>query len=151
MNRHERRARAAQLRRHTSKLPADLTAVPQEQWPPNRYGSTQSIRVGVFQSNRYLVQVFQELPMEIGGERIGVRRITVNRVEVEKNLDWKDDIRWDDLQDIKRDLGMADNYAVEVYPADFDVVNVANMRHLWVLDRPLPLGWVKQVGVDGQA
>jgi hypothetical protein len=34
---------------------------------------------------------------------------------------------------------MAD--AVEVYPPAGDVVNVANMRHLWVLRDRLPFAW----------
>ena len=33
--------------------------------------------------------------------------------------------------------------AVEVFPADDQVVNVANMRHLWVLPEPLPFAWEK--------
>lgn len=31
--------------------------------------------------------------------------------------------------------------AVEIYPAERDIVNVANMRHLWVLPERLPFGW----------
>jgi hypothetical protein len=36
-------------------------------------------------------------------------------------------------------FGAAD--ALEVYPRDGDVVNVANIRHLWVLRDPLPWAW----------
>lgn len=31
--------------------------------------------------------------------------------------------------------------AGEVFPAESDVVNVANMRHLWLLREPPPFGW----------
>lgn len=39
--------------------------------------------------------------------------------------------------------GFADSDAVEVYPAQTDVVNVANMRHLFVLPYPLTFAWRK--------
>jgi len=35
----------------------------------------------------------------------------------------------------------ADKDCIELYPAASDVVNVANMRHLFVLDEPHPLNW----------
>ena len=54
---------------------------------------------------------------------------------------WKDDITWDELQEIKRQAGYGNQMAVEIYPDDLDIVNVANMRHLWILDEPLPIGW----------
>lgn len=47
--------------------------------------------------------------------------------------DARDGISWDDLQWIKGAAGYRDREAVEVYPRDGDVVNVANMRHLWIL------------------
>ena len=28
---------------------------------------------------------------------------------------------------------------------DVDVVNVANMRHVWILDKPLKIGWSKSI------
>jgi hypothetical protein len=34
-----------------------------------------------------------------------------------------------------------DKDAVEIYPADKDIVNVANMRHLIVLPAPFPYTW----------
>ena len=48
-----------------------------------------------------------------------------------------------ELQDIKRQAGLGDYMAVEIYPKDRDIVNVANMRHLWVLRDPLQFGWRK--------
>ena len=47
------------------------------------------------------------------------------------------------MQAIKREVGLGDYMGVEIYPAERDVVNVANMRHLWVLRDPLPFGWKK--------
>lgn len=55
-----------------------------------------------------------------------------------------DGITWDDLQWLKAAVGFGDREAVEVFPRDCDVVNVANMRHLWVL----PAGSVLSFGLD---
>lgn len=54
---------------------------------------------------------------------------------------WVDGISWDDLQRLKREAGYGESDAVEVYPADSDVVNVANMRHLWILETPIRFAW----------
>lgn len=64
------------------------------------------------------------------------------RVLMVQHLDGSDGITWDDLQWIKRAAGYGDREAVEVYPLDDDVVNVANMRHLWILPagQRLPFG-----------
>ncbi|MGL0761287.1 DUF4222 domain-containing protein [Citrobacter freundii] len=56
---------------------------------------------------------------------------------------WKDGISWDALQEIKNAVGYADRDAVEIYPAQKDVVNVANMRHLWIVNEPLNFAWRK--------
>jgi len=34
--------------------------------------------------------------------------------------------------------------AIEIFPADMDVVNVANMRHLWVMAEPVEFAWRKK-------
>lgn len=42
-------------------------------------------------------------------------------------------IGWDDLQRIKNEIVGADRVAIEIFPAEDDVVNQANLRHLFVL------------------
>lgn len=42
-------------------------------------------------------------------------------------------ITWDQLQAIKNVVWGCDARAIEVYPADCDVVNSGNYRHLWRL------------------
>lgn len=56
---------------------------------------------------------------------------------------WDDGLVWDELQEIKRQLGYGNSQAVEIYPEDRNIVNVADMRHLWVLPARLNLGWVR--------
>jgi len=125
-----------QLERDNAKRPAVLTPVPREQWPL----PVNATRTAVLLSREYLVQVFDE------GD--GVRRISANRTTARPDGRWGDGLTWDEMQEIKRQIGMGDRYAVEVYPRDRDVVNVANMRHLWVLPEPLSIGWFKTPNVE---
>lgn len=89
--------------------------------------------IEVRRNNRFLIQIF-----EPGN---GAQRITINRTMIDVDTGaWLDGITWDEIQKIKRDLGFGARDAVEVYPADSDVVNVANMRHIWLVD-PLLFAW----------
>jgi hypothetical protein len=44
-------------------------------------------------------------------------------------------IPWDDLQRIKSELAGPDSVAIEIFPAQADLVDEAPMRHLWVLPK----------------
>lgn len=89
--------------------------------------------IKVYQNDEFLVQIYK-----LDNEPT---RLTVNKVK-RKNNDWVDGITWDQLMHVKRLVGYADKCAVEIYPPDKDVVNVANMRHLWVVDMP-EFAWAK--------
>lgn len=132
MNRASRRDLQKILEKENAKRPVVLTMIPASAWPAKPYDPS---RVEVWISQKYLVQVFNE-----DG---GIVRLSVNRTMPRLNGGWMENITWDELQDIKRDIGRGDSYAVEVYPRDGDVVNVANMRHLWILPEPLTVGWFK--------
>lgn len=94
-----------------------------------------ALRIQVWRSRFFLVQVFDE-----GGGRL---RLSVNRTDCDKFGDYLDGITWDELQALKRQCGYGDRLAVEVYPPDADVVNVANIRHLFVIGAgdTLPAAW----------
>lgn len=138
MNRHERRTREKLTKRyleHSNKAQSDtLQPIPSTSWPETRpSGLTQ-----VWRSRNYLVQVY-----ETGFP--GVLRLTVCRTQI--NFDtgrWTDKIPWDDLQRLKRECGYGDQDALEVYPSDQDIVNVANHRHLWVMPEKVPFAWRKK-------
>lgn len=68
-------------------------------------------------------------------KEVGDRRLQANLEQ--------DGISWDALQEIKGAVGYADRDAVEIYPRDADVVNVANMRHLWITPEPIAFAWRK--------
>ena len=103
-----------------------LSPVPPDKWPQRPAGL-----VEVWRNQRFLVQIYHDN----GYERMSVIRSSRNDGE------WADGITWDELQQLKRECGRGDAWAVEIYPAERHVVNVANMRHLWILPKPPQYGW----------
>lgn len=126
------REQRRQMERENAKQPKALTLVSEEY---NR-GNLPEGLIEVWRSREFLVQVFREAD--------SIVRASVNRTTIDAKLDrWHDGISWDELQRIKREIGRGHLDAVEVYPADRDVVNVANMRHLFIFDAQLPYVWRK--------
>jgi hypothetical protein len=125
------REQRRKLARENANQPLTLQTVNRDAWPdPVPRGL-----VRVWRSRDFLVQVFQENGI--------VGRLSVCRTSLDGDR-WRDNIAWDDLQRLKRECGYGDFDAVEVYPADADVVNDANIRHLWIMPNPLPFAWRKQ-------
>lgn len=130
-NREHRRAAAKHLQEQNARWPAYLLEVPRAEWP--EYVPPGLLTV--WRSRSYLVQVFNE-------GRAGVLvRLSVNRTAIRAGGEWAQDIPWEDLQRLKAECGYADFDAVEVFPRHSNVVNVANMRHLWVMAEPLAFAW----------
>jgi hypothetical protein len=94
--------------------------------------------IALYRSSRFLVQIYED------GELDTPIRLSVCRTEINDRGQWQDNITWEELQEIKNQCGFEYSDAVEVYPRAKDVVNVANMRHLWVFDEPLRFAWRKQ-------
>lgn len=107
-----------------------FTLIDRYKWPASQYDPT---RTAVYLNGDFLVQVFTE--------EKGVIRLSINTVNMRSDGRWKDGISWDVLQEIKNAVGYADRDAVEVYPAAADVVNVANIRHLWVMPEKVGFAW----------
>ena len=114
--------------------PKKLTLLPWNEWP-ERHKEDKSFLLQVWISRKYLVQIFDE-----NKQIVGMRRLSVNYLRY-NSRGWKDGMTWDELMQVKRDVGCGDHYAIEVYPCDRDIVNDANIRHLWLLTQPLPIGW----------
>jgi hypothetical protein len=127
------RAQRRQLERNNTKMPDRLQEVPRNQWPANAPPSI----MRVFRSRDFLVQEYESTSSHV------ISRLSVCRTSISGNR-WKDGITWDELQRIKNECGYENTDAIEIYPADDDVVNVANMRHLWVMDARIPFAWRKQ-------
>lgn len=85
--------------------------------------------IEVWRNNGFLVQIFA--PAD------GAQRITICRTRLDLNTGgWLAGITWDEIQHVKSKLGYGDRCAVELYPPDTDIINVANMRHIWLIDTP---------------
>lgn len=74
----------------------------------------------------------------------GALRLSVNRTRLNDRGTFVDGITWDELMAVKRGVGYGDTWAVEVYPPDAEVVNVSNMRHLFLLDEPPCGAWCRR-------
>lgn len=129
LNRHQRRTMDTINRARFDH--EDMRRMTPDTWPsPAPRGL-----IDVWVSSAFLAQVYTES---------GALRVSVCRTKVGADGRWKDEITWDELQQIKRQIGFGDVAAYEVYPADKNIVNVANMRHLWIPTVPIDhLGWRK--------
>ena len=90
----------------------------------------------VWQSRHFLAMVYSDAM----GDGTFVTRISIQRTELQSDGGWKDGISWDDLMKVKSEIGFSSLWAVECYPPDASVVNVANMRHLFIVPAPI-FGW----------
>lgn len=120
-------AQRRQLLRDNAKWPLELRPVPRAEWPPARPALLE-----VWRSRGFLVQVFREAD--------GYERLTVCRT-LPAGGRMADGITWDELQRLKRECGRGERDALELFPADADVVDVANMRHLWLPPEPVAWAW----------
>jgi hypothetical protein len=133
LNREQRRQAERYLAEQNKKFPDQLTVVPRDAWPPELGGNERLTQV--LRSKTFLVQVFKEKdPVAV--------RLSILRTALSGN-DWKAEITWDELQRLKAEAGYSHYAAVEVYPPEPLVVNIANIRHLWVYRSAmdLPFMW----------
>jgi hypothetical protein len=118
-NRDQRR----QLKRDNAKLPEHLVELQRDTWPESAGAQKE-----VWRSRQFLVQVFEEN---------GIERLSINRTTISASTArWDENISWVEIQRLKDECGRGDKCAVEIYPPELDVVNVANMRHIWVVPSP---------------
>jgi len=122
------KAMQAYLREQNKAYGALFSPIPRESWPKGFLDLT-VIPDAVCRNRSYLVQIFPEMD--------GARRISVFRTMIDNSGKWEDGMTWDDLMWIKAAIGYQDRWAVEIYPPADATVNVANMRHIWLIaDKP---------------
>lgn len=120
------------LKRENARWPETLIEMPRTDWPQRLFADSDR-RIAVFKSRKFLVQVMDD-PHST--------RLTISRTDWdERQQRWRDDVSWDDIQRLKAEAGFAESWAVEMFPADSEVINVANMRHIWLLDGPPAFAW----------
>lgn len=127
-----RREHKREIQEFIKTLPAELTLVSKWEYP-----QIDPCPIRVWRSRKYLVQLYEETAPGYPG----LLRMSVNRTTVNPDGSWQDGITWDELQTIKREIGYGDRCAVEVYPADQNVINVANIRHLWIFEQAPSFVW----------
>ena len=115
------------LRRDNAASPAEMLEIPSAEWPAEN-----SRILKAWRSRDFFAALWDEH---------GQFRLSVNRTMIDGAGDWRDGITWDELQRVKRECGFGNKLAVEIYPADSDLVNVANIRHLWFPKAALGFGW----------
>jgi hypothetical protein len=118
-----RRALQKQNRTRTERL---------EEIPAPPFDARSKPPLRAWASRTLLVQLF---------DNDGTLRLSINRAEIDNNGMWRDGITWDELQSAKSEIGYGDHWAVEIYPPNDKVVNVANIRHLWILPHAPEFGW----------
>lgn len=121
------RQKAAYLIAENKKYPTTMAPLEVDALPPGC--------IAVWRSGRFLAQIFEATK---GGQRISINRTMIDTGTGE----WVDGITWEQIQRIKSELGFGDRIAVEIYPEDNQVVNVANMRHIWLVE-DVPFAWRK--------
>ena len=134
MSRAEFDSRSAYLKQENAKWCLQMEDVPESCWPRM---TPSPIRV--MRSSAFLAQIFASVNE---GQRISICRCAITR-----DGDWRADISWEELMAVKSQCGFSDHWAVEVFPPDNEVVNAANMRHLWITTQPA-FAWVKQAPHD---
>ena len=121
----------------SKKYPVKMKRLEMEDLPTASAKPGPNKMVEVWRSNRFLCQVFTV------NDDVVRLSICKTQVDIIKKR-WVDGITWDELQQVKKEVGMRDLDAIEIYPAENRIVNVANMRHLWVYRKPHPLAWGNQ-------
>lgn len=96
--------------------------------------------VAAWQNRNFLAQLYKE---ENGYIRFTVSRTIFTNPDKDMIVRWRDGITWDELMIVKAGCGFGDIWALEVYPPDYEVIDRANMRHLWLFDDVPPFAWRK--------
>lgn len=124
------RLRRRRLQKASQQYPSKLVYIPRDSWPADVPPGL----LKVYRSNQFLVQIY-------AAAAPALYRLSIHRTEIDLDGRWRADITWDELQEVKNQAGFASHEAVEIFPAAEQLVNVANIRHLWVLENPLGFSW----------
>lgn len=119
------------MAKQNAQWPATLQQIPRGLWPNQRNPDLME----VWRSRGFLVQICSETH---GHFRLSACRTTHN------GDSWVAAITWDELMQLKRECGRGEQDALELFPADSHVVNVANMRHLFFPPEPVVFKWTNK-------
>ena len=128
LNREQRRALEKVKRQLIASYPDTLEVVPEND-PNLPYSSHPQDIEHIYRSKKYTVIVWN---VPAG------KKLSISRNEWDSHTGrYKDQITWDEIMEIKRQVGFGEQNAVEFYPPDSEVINIANVRHIWILPKEL--------------
>jgi len=126
MNRKTKRQNKRELRKNSFDQSNELKEVPRSEWISLVNNIPQYLSK-VYLSRSFMIQIYEEPGKP--------DRLSICRNGIDNNGKWLEHITWEELQEIKNTVGYADQDCIELFPKKEDVVNVSNMRHLWVVDQ----------------
>lgn len=130
-NSRQKRAYMAEYEQRRKGMPTEMTAKP---LPQDLLAEGKIF--GVWNSREFMATAWH-----VPGTPAIACRLSVNRTRINPDTGaWLDGISWDELYRVKNECGFADLDAIEMYPAVHKTANVANIRHLWIMEQPLSFG-----------
>lgn len=121
------------MRERNSEVGTAFVEVPISEWPQG----AKNPPIKIWRNRNFIAQLYRDR----NHLRLSVNRTAAKGFRSDGSPKWKEGITWDELQQIKSDVGFGHCWAVECYPPDDKVINVANLRHLWLLESPPDYGW----------
>ncbi len=137
--RREIRALQKALRMENRSWPDRMREVPMSDWTDGMKAMAVSLTstsapMRAWRSNRFVAVLYDE----------GIKkpnRLSINRAVLSDDGRYEGGITWDELMQVKRECGFEKVDALELFPSDATVVDVQNMRHLWICDVRSRLNW----------
>lgn len=105
--------------------PVKLKLMPKEGWPEDAPASL----LAIWRSRSYFVQLHKAAR--------GVEQLVILRTNIDNNGQWAGGIRHSEIQEIKRQCGFGHADAVELYPADKDMLDTEGARYVWLMPKPV--------------
>jgi hypothetical protein len=123
------------LREQSFKYGNVLQVVPAAELPDVRnVAATMScVVVGAWRSRHHLVVEYIE--------PTGFHRLTMQCAQVDAQGKWLQGLTWDTMMELKEQSGHGDKWGVECFPPIANVVNVSNLRHIFLLTEKPPYAW----------
>lgn len=106
-----------------------------------RYPGSAAPLIRAWRSRTHIAQLYNEA----GNLRLSIQRVTDHAWHIRYQRDGG--ISWDELQCIKAECGYGDWWALEVYPPEANLIDVAPMRHLWLVAQPPAFAWQRERNV----
>jgi hypothetical protein len=134
------------------RFPVTMTEIPKDDLARMKADTLGATPIRCWRSRHFIATLWLQ---PCAGFPNTVRRLTIHRASITPDGEWKDGIAWTELERIKNECGFAGEWAVECYPPADQVIDIANMRHLFLpfLHAQVPeYGWISgkaQKGADG--